>query len=80
MSEKLTKTELETVQQTNRFFENLLSATTDGIVVTDSTQTIILVNEQFCSFFGSKKRAVRETNMFVWLEQLGGDACRKWTE
>jgi len=72
--------ELEATQQTVKFFETLLRASTDGIVITDTTRTIVVVNEAFCSFFGVRWREVAETSLFVWLEQLDGDALQCWAD
>ena len=74
------KDEMEGARQTIRFFETLLRASTDGIVITDVTQSIIIVNEAFCSFFGVRFRDVAETNLMVWLEQIDGDALQRWAD
>lgn len=71
---------LEATQQTVTFFETLLSASADGIVITDRTQNIIVVNEAFCSFFERSLRDVRETSLFTWLEQLDPGAPQRWAE
>ena len=80
MNERSKKGELEAAQQTVKFFEEVLRASTDGILITDATQNIIVVNEAFCAFFGRRWRDVIETNLFVWLEQLDTDAPERWTE
>ncbi len=74
------KKELEAVQRTNRFFETLLRASADGIVITDASQNIIVVNEAFCAFFEAPRQSVVETNLFIWLEQLDGDATQQWSD
>ena len=74
------KDELEAAQQTIRFFEILLRASTDGIAITDVTQNIIIANEAFCAFFDAPRRSVIETNLFVWLEQINGDAQQRWAD
>jgi len=74
------KSELEAAQQAIKFFETVLRASTDGIVITDITHNIIVVNEAFCSFFGAPWREVVETNLYVWLEQLDGDAQQCWAD
>ncbi len=68
-----------TIQRTVKFFETLLRASLDGIVITDTSQTIVVVNEAFCTFFGQKWRDVVETSLFLWLEQLDGEALSQWT-
>jgi len=80
MSKRLRKGELEATQRTVKFFETLLRASADGIVITDSTHTIIVVNETFCTFFGRQWRDVVETSMFIWLEQLNANALTRWSE
>lgn len=77
---KTRKSELEAVQQTVKFFETLLRASSDGIVITDAMQNIILVNEAFCSFFGRLRREVIETPLSVWLEQLDPGALKQWAD
>jgi len=74
MIERSRKGELEASQQTVKFFETLLRASADAIVITDTKQSITVVNEAFCTFFGQRWRDVIETNPFVWLEQRDADA------
>ncbi len=74
------RSEFEATTQTVRFFESLLRASTDGIVITDSSQNIIVANEAFCSYFGEKYRDVIETSLFVWLECLDVGAPLLWGE
>ena len=80
MSRRLGKGALEATRQIVKFFETLLRASADGIVITDSTHTIIVVNETFCNFFGRQWRDVVETRMFSWLEQLDADILNRWSE
>jgi len=80
MSKRSRKGELEASQQTVKFFETVLRASADGIVITDMTQNIIVVNEAFCTLFGRRKREMAETSLFIWLEQLDSDAPRRWAE
>lgn len=80
MNKRSRKGELEAAQQTVRFFETLLRASTDGIVITDASQTIILVNDAFCSFFGCRKRDVIETSLFIWLSQLDNNSQNSWVQ
>ncbi len=80
MGKQLRKSELETTQQTIKFFETLLRASTDGIVITDAAQNIVLVNEAFCVLLGQRRRDVIETNLFVWLDQLDANGPRRWAE
>ncbi len=80
MNIKPKKSELEAARQTIKFFETLLRATTDGIVITDTTLNIIVANEAFCDIFGRHRNELIETNLSVWLEQLDPGAIKRWTE
>ncbi|MEP9410769.1 MAG: EAL domain-containing protein [Candidatus Brocadia sp.] len=80
MSELHERSKIEVSQRTIEFFEKLLRASTDGIVITDVSHNIIVVNEAFCSFFGRQRREVLETNLFLWLEQIGTDGPKRWVE
>ena len=70
----------ETVPKTIKFFETLLRASLDGIIITNAMQDIIVVNEAFCAVLGRKWREVMETSIFLWLEQLDGDAVQRWVK
>ncbi|MCK4761557.1 MAG: response regulator [Candidatus Aminicenantes bacterium] len=80
MSEQKIKQEVEAVQQMVVFFDSLLSASADGIAITDVDQNIILVNEAFCSFFDSSWRDVMKTNLSLWIKKLGRDARQQWED
>lgn len=68
------------LHRTTNYFESTLRASTDGVVITDFSQNIIMVNEAFCNFFGKKRQEVNETNLFDWLEKFEGDAKKCWAE
>ncbi len=70
---------VEAGQRTIKFFEAVLRASADGIVITDATHTIVLVNDTFAALFGSKVRDMVETSLFTWLERFAGDAATSWT-
>ncbi len=74
------ESELESTRRTVKFFEGLLRSTPNGVVVTDASQNIILVNGRFSSLFQQHWRDVIETNLFVWLQQLDGEAVDLWTK
>lgn len=80
MSKPHGRNKIEIAQQTIKFFENILHASIDGIVIIDPTHNIIAVNNAFCSFFGHQRHEVIETNLFFWLEQLDIDGIKRWTE
>lgn len=72
--------ELESTKRTVKFFEGVLRSTPNGIVVTDASQNIVLVNGRFSSMFQQNWRDVIETNLFVWLQQLDDGAVDLWTK
>lgn len=67
-------------QHTVKFFEKLLRASSDGIVITDAAHNIIVVNQAFCSFLNKRYYEVVETNLFLWLEYFGPNSIKLWTE
>ena len=74
------KNETETFQQADRFFKALMHTINDGIVITDTTQKIVMANDAFCSFVGHPAREVYKTGMDVWLESFGSEALTRWYE
>ncbi|MCC7210989.1 MAG: EAL domain-containing protein [Candidatus Brocadia sp.] len=80
MNEPRKKSEREVMQQTIKFFDNLLRASIDGILITDATHHIIVANEAFCNLIGQQHRDVIETNLFCWLERLDPHGISRWTE
>ncbi|MBT3880374.1 MAG: GHKL domain-containing protein [Candidatus Scalindua sp.] len=72
--------ELESTRRTVKFFEGLLRSTPNGVVVTDASQNIVLVNGRFSSFFRQHWRDVIETNLFVWLQQLDNGSVDLWAK
>jgi len=72
------KSPQEATQHTIKFFESLLRASADGIVITDSSQNIVVVNESFCNIFGKHRREIVETSLFIWLDQLDAGASNNW--
>ncbi|MDM8541494.1 PAS domain S-box protein [Desulfococcaceae bacterium HSG9] len=79
MKSQLRKDEVEAMRQTIKFFETLLIASGDGILITDANQSIILVNERFCKFIGRQKQEMIETSLFTWLGEFEGNAMLQWT-
>jgi PAS domain S-box-containing protein len=66
--------------QTFKFFEGLLAASIDGIVITDNTHNIIVTNKTFCSFFGQNIRNMLETSLLDWLNQCKDDGPGVWSK
>ncbi len=63
MRKRPERNELEAAQQTIKFFETLLRASSDGIVITGVAQNIVVVNEAFCTLFGRPWREVTKTSI-----------------
>lgn len=80
MNDQNKKSKIEGAQQTIKFFEKLLRASADGILITDATHNIIVVNETFCNFFRRQRHDIIETNVFSLLEQLYSEWPVRWTE
>lgn len=80
MSEPSYRGEIENLRQTVKFFEAMLRASADGVVITDATQSVVLVNEAFCDFLSRRPPDVIETSLLAWLEQLQPDSPRRWAE
>ncbi|MCR4320002.1 MAG: PAS domain-containing protein [Candidatus Brocadiaceae bacterium] len=80
MGEQTEKDKLETLQQTVKFFDNLLASLIDGVVITDELHNIIVVNDAFCNLLGRHRQEVIETNLFVWLDLLNAGIPPLWTE
>ncbi|MEK7298079.1 MAG: PAS domain-containing protein, partial [Planctomycetota bacterium] len=80
MNEQNKKSKIEGTQQTIKFFEKLLRASADGILITDATHNIMVVNETFCNFFRRQRHEIIETNIFSLLEQLYSEWPARWTE
>ena len=78
MNENTITNRYENLQETIKFFEDLIYTSTDGIVVTDTTQNIILANDAFCNIFDKSRREMKETNLLLWLEQLDTGTVNKW--
>jgi diguanylate cyclase (GGDEF)-like protein/PAS domain S-box-containing protein len=65
-------------QQTIRFFEKLLHASADGILIIDAANNILVANEVFCNFFLVKQRDIVETNLYCLLEQCDAALLKRW--
>ena len=57
-----------------------MRASADGILITDATHNIMVVNETFCNFFRRQRHEIIETNIFSLLEQLYSEWPARWTE
>ncbi len=70
--------ELESTKRTVKFFEGLLRSTPNGVIVTDLSQNIMIVNANFSSLFNEHWRSIIETNLLVWLHKLVEGAVDTW--
>lgn len=80
MNELYERSKIEVSRRTIEFFEKLLRASTDGIVITDISHNIIVVNDAFCGFFGRQRSEVLETSLFLWLETIDVNGPKRWAE
>ena len=80
LSKPLIEGETGAILKTVKFFEDLINICPVGIMITDSAQNIIMINDAACSIFDVSSKEVIETNLFIWLEQFGPDSIRNWTE
>ncbi len=80
MSGRPLEHQLAATQRTVKFFETLLRASADGILITDPSQNIILANETFAGFLGRGLRELKETSLLVWLEPSDPAAAVRWSE
>ncbi len=78
--EQYIKNKVGIMQQTIKFFEKLLRASIDGILITDAAHNIMIVSDTFCALLGRQWREVVETNLFNWLEQLDPHGAKQWIE
>ncbi len=70
--------EMEAALQTIKFFNTILDASVDGVVITDLNKNIIIANDAFSCMFGKKRSEVVRTNLFIYLKQFDGDALEDW--
>ncbi|MHA1437721.1 MAG: PAS domain S-box protein [Promethearchaeota archaeon] len=76
----LEKTLEKITPQANKVLKEILSVSTDGIVVSDVNQNIIIANEAFCSLIKKKMEEIIGTKLFVLLKQFKNDALKDWLE
>ncbi len=80
MTDKNMENQPAVSHQTIGFFEKLLRASADGIMIADASHNIIVANEAFCDFFHHKRSEIIETDLFCWLNEIDTDAIKNWTE
>ncbi|MCP4150143.1 MAG: response regulator [bacterium] len=78
MAKKNQFEQFDATQQTVTFFESILKESIDGILITGTSQNIIIANDAFCSIFDVTPRDVIETNVFAWIGLLDDGAVKKW--
>ena len=67
-------------QPTLKFFETLLHASNDGILITDANQNIVVANDAFAAIFNENLNTVVGSNLFTWLKKCAVDSQRRWAE
>jgi PAS domain S-box-containing protein len=65
---------------TDPFVDSLLQVSGDGIVVTDSSHKILLVNEAFCTLIGKDPKDLLGTSLTNWIERCDPAGPRSWLE
>ncbi len=70
--------DIETLKKTVEFFEAVLAASQDGILITHEDATILVANQSFCSFFDCTSGDLVETSVFDWLSAFEGDPVSDW--
>ncbi|WPD21694.1 MAG: ATP-binding protein [Candidatus Electrothrix scaldis] len=70
---------VKTLQKTVKFFEAVLAASQDCVVITDEAATILVANQSFCSLFSCSPGELVETSLFDWLSAFVGDPLSTWT-
>jgi signal transduction histidine kinase len=70
---------VETLKKTVKFFEAVLAASKDGVLITDESAGILVANQSFCSVFDCSPGDLVETSLFDWLSAFEGDAVAHWT-
>ena len=80
MDDQTMKSQLNSDDQTARFLEILLKSTTDGIMLTDDRQLIVLVNEAFGSILGKQPHHLVGTGILAWLDLFDDGFSGHWAE
>ena len=72
------RTQREALEQTVQFFEAVFNISNDGIIITDFSGAIILVNRRIAAIFGQSIEDMLETNFFQWIEKFDADGPEIW--
>ncbi|MCI5146300.1 MAG: PAS domain-containing protein [Candidatus Electrothrix sp. AR3] len=75
---KVWQQNVETLKKTVKFFEAVLTASKDGILITHEDATILVANQSFCSFFDCTPGDLIETSLFDWLNAFERDPVADW--
>ncbi|MDU9048235.1 MAG: response regulator [Candidatus Electrothrix sp. Rat3] len=70
--------DVEILQKTVKFFEAVLAASQDGILITHEDATILVANQSFCSLFDCSPGDLSETSLFDWLSAFERDPVSDW--
>jgi len=70
--------DVEVLKKTVKFFEAMLAASQDGVLITHEDATILVANQSFCSLFDSSPGDMSETSLFNWLSAFEKDPVSDW--
>lgn len=70
----------EAGQQATSFFQSLLNASANGIVVTNAANNIILANRQFYSLLGQTPPEIGSANLITCLNKIDQAVALSWIE
>lgn len=70
--------DIEILKKTVRFFEAVLSASQDGVLITNEDAVVLVANQSFCSLFDCFPGDLIETSLFDWLSAFERDPVSDW--
>ncbi|MCI5124968.1 MAG: response regulator [Candidatus Electrothrix sp. AR5] len=70
--------DVETLKKTVKFFEAVLAASQDGVLITHEDATVLVANQSFCSLFDCSPGDLTETSFFDWLSAFAKDPVADW--
>ncbi|CAK8714957.1 hypothetical protein KKHLCK_04020 [Candidatus Electrothrix laxa] len=69
---------IEILKKTVKFFEAVLTASQDGILITNEDAVVLVANQSFCSLFDCSPGDLIETSLFDWLSAFERDPVSDW--
>ncbi|MGB5684510.1 MAG: ATP-binding protein [Candidatus Electrothrix sp.] len=70
--------DVDVLKKTVKFFEAMLAASQDGVLITHEDATILVANQSFCSLFDCSPGDMSETSLFDWLSAFEKDPVSDW--